>query len=219
MNKVLRVIFLFLFLPITSCADEAGKIKSDLEQTRAQYDLLNPNNPNFLIEIGRFEQKVRKNTYSIQKAAIDEKSKSELKRINYELMHYIDNKNIQFMLELKPKGRWFSIKEIGDESAMYAFLIMQHADAKIQQKYYPELKAAMQSGELPKSEFALFDDRVRVKNGQKQLYGSQFHCEYKKLVPFPIDDIANIDARRISMELKQNFKEYEAELNKFSKCD
>lgn len=213
------IIFLFLVSPIISCADDVKTIESDLQQTRAQYDLLKPNNPNFLIEIGKFEQKVRKNIYLIEQSKVDKKSKFELKQSNYELMDYIDNKNIEFLLALKPKDKWFSPKEIGNEAAMYAFLIMQHADAKIQQKYYSELKNSMQSGDLPKEEFALFEDRVLVSKGQKQIYGSQFHCEAGKLIPFPIEDLKNIDMLRKSMDLKQSFKEYEAQLSKFSKCD
>lgn len=218
-NIAKLIIFLFLVSPIISCADEFKTIEADLAQTRAQYDLLKPSNPNFLIEIGKFEQKVRKNIYLIEQSKIDEKSKFELEQANYELMNYIDNKNIEFLLDLKPNDKWFSPKEIGHEAAMYAFLIMQHADAKIQQKYYPELKNSMQSGDLPKEIFALFEDRVLVSKGQKQIYGSQFHCEAGKLVPFPIEDFRNIDTLRKSMNLKQSFKEYEDQLNKFSKCD
>lgn len=156
-NITKLVISLFLVLPITSCSDDTKKIKLDLVQTRAKYDSLKPNSQYFLIEIGKLEQEVRQNTYLIENSNIDEKSKFELKQANYELMDYIDNKNIQFLLELKPKDKWFSHKEIGDEAAMYAFLIIQHADAKIQQKYYPELRKSMQSGDLPKYEFALFE--------------------------------------------------------------
>ncbi len=220
MNRLLKIFFIsFTFFSINACADEISVIKSDLQKTRDQYNSLNPKSPNFLIEIGNFEQKIRKNTYKIDQTTLDEKSKSELKQANYELMDYIDNKNIQYLLELKPKDKWFNRKEIGDEAAMYAFLIMQHAPAEIQRKYYSELKTAMQSGDLPKSEFALFEDRIRVGNGQKQLYGSQFHCEAGKLIPFPIENIEKINERRKSMDLNQSLEEYGALLGKRSKCD
>lgn len=56
LNNIMKlIIFLFLVSPIISCADDVKTIESDLQQTRAQYDLLKPNNPNFLIEIGKFE--------------------------------------------------------------------------------------------------------------------------------------------------------------------
>lgn len=216
MNKFLLMLLLF---PIISCADESTKIKIELEQTRKQYDLLKPNIPEFLIEIGKYDQRVRKNIYIIQEAKIDKKSKFDLSQTNYELMNYIDDKNIQYLLEIKPRDKWFEREKIGNEAAMYAFLIMQHADAKIQQKYYPEMKKSMQSGDLPKDEFAIFEDRVKLGNRQKQIYGSQFHCEAGKLVPFPIEDIKNIDELRKSMDLKQSFKDYEFALSKNSKCN
>lgn len=220
MNKWLKIFtFLIAFFSINACVNEANNIRSEIKKTRAQYNLIKPNSPNFIIEIGKFDQKVRKNTYKISQSQIDKKSKSELQQANIVLMNYIDSKNIQYLLEIKPKDKWFSQKEFGGEAAMYAFLIMQHAPAETQRKYYSELKTAMQSGDLPKKEFALFEDRIRVGNGQKQLYGSQFHCEAGKLIPFPIENIENINERRKSMELVQSFEEYGEQLGKRSKCD
>lgn len=93
--------------------------------------------------------------------------------------------------------------KVGKQLSSAAFLVIQHADLAHQEKHFPLLEQAANAGELDKSSLALLIDRIRMRKGEKQLYGSQvtdpdgdgkwdFH---------PIEDEANVDKRRAEMGL------------------
>ena len=92
---------------------------------------------------------------------------------------------------------------VGRQSSV-AFLVIQHADLKVQEKYLPLLQEAAEKGELRKSSLAPLIDRVRVGNGQEQLYGSQLHRnpDTGQLEFFPIEDEVRVDERRSEMGLE-----------------
>ena len=46
---------------------------------------------------------------------------------------------------------------------------------------------------------ALLTDRVRIRHGEKQVYGTQAKQENGEMVFLPIEDQANVDKRRESM--------------------
>lgn len=89
---------------------------------------------------------------------------------------------------------------VGNQSST-AWLVIQHADLKTQEEYLPILEDASNKGELPKSSFALLVDRVRMRRGEKQLYGSQIQTKDGKNVIYPIEDEPNVNKRRAEMGL------------------
>jgi hypothetical protein len=89
---------------------------------------------------------------------------------------------------------------VGDQSST-AWLVIQHADLKTQEEYLPILREATNKGELSKSSFALLVDRVRMRKGEKQLYGSQLQMKNGKYEIYPIEDEPNVNKRRAEMEL------------------
>jgi len=91
-----------------------------------------------------------------------------------------------------------------------AFLVIQHADLKTRQKYLPTLQKAAEAGELNKSSLALLIDRVRVDEGKKQLYGTQyFRNEVTGEFEFrPIEDVENVNVRRAEMGISYPIEEY-----------
>lgn len=84
-----------------------------------------------------------------------------------------------------------------------AFLVIQHSDLSYQEKYLPLLEKATKENELNKSNFALLIDRIRMRKGQKQLYGSQVIDKDGdgKYEFSPIDDEENVNKRRSEMDL------------------
>jgi hypothetical protein len=89
---------------------------------------------------------------------------------------------------------------VGRQSST-AFLVIQHSDLPIQEKYFPLLEQAVNKNELDKASFALLVDRIRVRKGQKQLYGSQLSSENGIYKFDPIEDEENVNKRRKSMGL------------------
>lgn len=89
---------------------------------------------------------------------------------------------------------------VGDQSST-VWLVIQHADLKTQEEYLPILQDAVNKGELSKSSFALLVDRVRMRKGEKQLYGSQITMKNGKYEIYPIEDEPNVNKRRSEMGL------------------
>ena len=59
------------------------------------------------------------------------------------------------------------------------------------------MKAANERGEIPSNKFAWLVDRILVKQGKPQLYGTEFEYGSNKVAP--IADSGNLNARRKKM--------------------
>ncbi|MDN3594295.1 DUF6624 domain-containing protein [Zunongwangia endophytica] len=53
------------------------------------------------------------------------------------------------------------------------FLVIQHADLETQKMYLPIIESAVKNGQTLPSNLALLKDRVALRGGGKQIYGSQ----------------------------------------------
>lgn len=84
-------------------------------------------------------------------------------------------------------------------AAFSAFLIIQHAPLDYQLKYFEMVKAANGRGEIPNEKFVWLVDRILVKQGKPQLYGTEFEYGSNKVAP--IDDPKNLNTRRKKMGL------------------
>ena len=87
--------------------------------------------------------------------------------------------------------------------AITAFLVIQHSDILIQEKYLTLIEKATKEGELGKESLALLVDRINIRRGKKQLYGSQVGDIYGngKYEFAPIEDEENVNKRRAEMGL------------------
>ena len=114
----------------------------------------------------------------------------------------IDEKNIARLEEIIAQHGWPGITKFGGKAASAAFLILQHSDLPYQQKYLPLAREAAAKGELKGSSLALLEDRVRLREGKKQLYGSQVKRNaMDEWGPEPLEDEENVDALRASVGL------------------
>jgi hypothetical protein len=112
-----------------------------------------------------------------------------------------DAQNLKRIKALLDSRGWIPRSQIGSEGVTTVFLVLQHADSATHSKYLPMLHSAVLSGELPKDEFALFEDRTRLEQGKKQLYGSQIMCHNDSCYVLPLEDPILVDERRRSMGL------------------
>lgn len=80
---------------------------------------------------------------------------------------------------------------------------MQHADLKTQQKYYLLVEKAFNERNLPAFLYSQFIDRVRLREGKKQLYGNQYAWKpnSNEMYILPLIDPDNIDKRRLKIRL------------------
>lgn len=111
-----------------------------------------------------------------------------------------DKYNREFLKQVIEKYGWPGKSLVGRAASQAAFLFAQHADLDTEfQKSCLEKMKAMAEGEVSKQHIAMLTDRVLVHDGKKQLYGSQLSYVDGKLTPSPIEDEANVDARRKEM--------------------
>lgn len=113
------------------------------------------------------------------------------------LQERIDLANMTRLEEIIGQYGWPGARLVGIKASDNAFLVLQHGDLKSQQRHLPAFRAAVVTNDAPASQLALLEDRVRVDQGQAQIYGSQV----KDGKPAPIEDEANVDRRRAAIGL------------------
>jgi hypothetical protein len=115
----------------------------------------------------------------------------------------IDAHNIRRLEEIIADCGWPGIKQFGVKASAAAFLILQHSALTYQKKYLPFVREAAAKGEMRASGLALLEDRVRLREGQKQIYGSQVtRTAEGEWEPEPIEDEENVDALRAKVGLE-----------------
>lgn len=98
---------------------------------------------------------------------------------------------------------WPLVSEVGEEAAEGAFLVVQHTPFDDWQRtMLPLVEAAVRAGELDAQDFALLYDRVQVRQGRPQRYGTQLQSGPDgRLHPDPLEDSASVDSLRAELGL------------------
>lgn len=115
----------------------------------------------------------------------------------------IDKANLSRLIEIIDEHGWPGKTMVGEKAASGAFLILQHADYEHQKKYLPLVQQAAAAGELEGQHLALLQDRILMREGKKQIYGTQLVSdpETGRWKLHPIEDEAGVDERRASVGL------------------
>lgn len=114
-----------------------------------------------------------------------------------EELKIVDTANQLRLDEIVKQHGWPEKKDVGAKAAYAAFIVVQHAPSEYMKRYAPMVYEAMERDDLPKPEFARFDDRLRMRYGQPQRYGTQVNTDEKGISTFwQIEDEANVDKRR-----------------------
>src|SRR4030095_3967706 len=114
-----------------------------------------------------------------------------------------DSSDLQYVTSVIDKYGWISYDSIGYKANQALFLVIQHSDSATQEKYLPVLREAVKENKAFGHQLALLEDRVLIKRGKKQLYGSQIQCDSmgKNCWVLPIEDERNVDKRRAEVGL------------------
>lgn len=133
----------------------------------------------------------------IQHFGVDSDEVKELWKTQSE----IDHKNINRLREIIEVHGWPKRSVYGKKASSAAFLVIQHADHETQKQYLPMVKVAFEDEELDGQYLALLQDRILVRGGKKQIYGTQLsrNPETNELELHPIEDEVNVDKRRAEM--------------------
>ncbi|MEZ5358927.1 MAG: DUF6624 domain-containing protein [Candidatus Zixiibacteriota bacterium] len=101
------------------------------------------------------------------------------------------------------KYGWPGNNRAGANGCFAAFVVLQHSSHEFQKKYLPAVLEAQKIKEISGSYVALLVDRIRMFDGEKQVYGSQVVWDEEKngLVVYPIEDEEHVDERRAEVGL------------------
>jgi hypothetical protein len=121
-----------------------------------------------------------------------------------------DKANTERLRELVESNGWPTIDKVGKQASQAAWLLAQHADhdPAFQQQCLDLMKQA-EPGQVAPANIAYLEDRVRVNNGQPQLYGTQFYKEGETFGPRPIEDKERVEERRAAVGLEPYSAYYE----------
>ncbi|WP_276132566.1 DUF6624 domain-containing protein [Polluticoccus soli] len=114
----------------------------------------------------------------------------------------LDSINLVKVIGILDKYGWVGYDVVGGQGAQALFLVVQHADIATQQKYLPLMREAVKNKKASASALALLEDRVALRTGKKQLYGSQIgrFADGRYYVQ-PLEDVDNVDKRRAEVGL------------------
>lgn len=126
----------------------------------------------------------------------------ELKN-HWKLIHEKDSINTIFVSTILDEYGWLGSDIVGEKGNQALFLVIQHADINIQKKYLPLLRDAVQKNDASSANLAFLEDRIAMRMGEKQIYGTQGVRDKQsgKRYLYPVDDIENLDSRREAVGL------------------
>lgn len=174
-----------------------GKLEKKLKLVEANYD--KPLQTE-LLAILEEDQKYRIQMNETQKKfGPDSKEMQDLWKITTQ----IDSVNLLKVKKILDEKGWVGRDKVGAQANSALFLVIQHADLETQKRYLPMMKDAVTKGNASPGSLALLIDRIEIREGRKQVYGSQIgtHPNNKTMYVLPLTDPDNVDKRRAGVGL------------------
>jgi len=136
-------------------------------------------------------------------AILDRDQKTRAHGDSAQFMSYIDSCNLVQVEALINKYGWLGKSFVGGRGNNTVFLVIQHADLKTQEKYFPLMQQSVADSESRPCDLALLQDRILMRQGKKQIYGSQVVLNKTGGEEFyPIEDEKNVNIRRAKAGLE-----------------
>lgn len=159
-----------------------------IASARAELEAMRETDQKYRLEVIELEKKLGRDAPEVKTA--------------WARQNEIDTHNIARLEEIVAQHGWPGKSQFGPMAASAAFLILQHSALSYQKKYLPLARAAARQGEMQASSLALLEDRIRLREGQKQLYGSQVTRNAAgEWEPLPLEDEAKVHELRVSVGL------------------
>jgi Family of unknown function (DUF6624) len=113
-------------------------------------------------------------------------------------VHEENNKRIK---EIIGEFGWPLESDVGEEGSEATWLIVQHAvlEPEFQQKCINLLKTAVEKGEAKGVFLAYLQDRVLIRQGKPQIYGTQHEVVNSRMRPLPTENPDEVDRLRSAL--------------------
>ena len=126
-------------------------------------------------------------------------------------VRFIDSTNLVYVEALIAQYGWPGKSFLGARGNYIVFLVIQHADLPVQEKYFPLFEESVAKGESRASDLAMLQDRILMRQGKNQIYGSQVVSDDAGGWKFyPIEDEKDVNVRREKVGLPpiEKYAEY-----------
>ena len=144
--------------------------------------------------------------YRLQMDEIEKKYDWESKEMkaHWKIINEKDSINLIKVKSILDKYGWLGADVVGEQGNSTLFLVIQHSDQATQEKYLPMMREAVKNGKAQGSSLALLEDRVAIRQGKKQIYGSQIGRDNETQLYYisPLEDPDNVDKRRAEVGLQ-----------------
>lgn len=134
--------------------------------------------------------------------------KSKTFRKNAERVKEWDALNLSMVEDIISKYGWLGPRQVGIRGASALFLPIQHADLKTQEKYLPIIRQAAIDKRIIAVYYAMFVDRIEIRNNRPQIYGTQINGAGGKYEVMPLVNPDSVDAWRKSINMAQTMEQY-----------
>lgn len=91
-----------------------------------------------------------------------------------------------------------SVSSVGQDASSAVWLVIQHADLDTQERFLPQLEEAAARGDILPGYIAALKDRIDVREGRPQKYGTQYDADGKLC---PLLDAQMVDQWRAEVGL------------------
>lgn len=109
--------------------------------------------------------------------------------------------NLKIVTDLLDNYGWLGRNTVGFIGNYTLALIVQQADLKTQEKYLPVVMKAFEDRNIEAYDYALIRDKVALRKGQPQLYGSVIVTVAGKNYVALVSDVNNLNKRRSGLGL------------------
>ncbi len=120
----------------------------------------------------------------------------------HELMNEKDSINLLKIEKILNKYGWLGADVIGEQGNKTLFLVIQHSDLETQLKYLPMMREALMVGNIQSNDFALLEDRIAMRQGNRQIYGSQIKIDGDEFYVYPLIEPEKVNERRSKVGLE-----------------
>lgn len=154
----------------------------------------------YLENIYQDDQKYRMQIDELQKKYSRD---SKEMQAHWKLIQEKDSINLIKIKNILDYYGWLGEDDIGRQGNTTLFLVIQHADLATQEKYLPIMRDAVKNKKANPGSLALLEDRVALRQGKKQIYGSQIGRDpvTNTFYVSPLEDPDHVDQRRAEVGL------------------
>ena len=128
---------------------------------------------------------------------------SEEAKAQGRLTYQTDSINVIKVTRILDEYGWLGPEVVGNRGSNALFLVIQHAEIETQEKYLPMLKQAAMDGKAEPGMLAYLQDRIAIRKGERQIYGSQLgkDPETGESYVMPLTDPEHVNERRAEVGL------------------